>query len=86
MALRWVCDVFPSHGAADAGAERLRDGFLRRKTRSEMTRRKFHRLAIFNLPRRENAAERPLAKAIERMLDADVLDQVDTDSEHAHPR
>ena len=80
MAPRWFAvniDVLPSHGAADPGPERLRDSFLRRKTRREMARRKFHRLAILDLARRENAMKKPLAEAIQGMLDARVLDQID---------
>ncbi len=30
--------------------------------------------------------EKSLAKAIERMLNARVLDQIDPNSQHAHPR
>ncbi|HEX7517809.1 MAG TPA: hypothetical protein VF345_11060 [Chthoniobacterales bacterium] len=43
-------------------------------------------MAIFGFARRENPMEKALAKAIQRMLNARVLDQIQTDSQHTYPR
>jgi hypothetical protein len=44
-----------------------------------------HRLAVIDLTLGENAMEKAFSKALERMLDACRLDDIDADAEHAHP-
>src|SRR5438132_8975509 len=77
-------DVTPTHLLPDSSAKRFRDCFLSRKSRSQMARRKFHRHRIFNFALGKNAAEKFFAEAIERMLNARELHQIDADAEHTH--
>lgn len=77
-------DVAPAHRLPNAGAECFRDCFLGRKARGKMPRRELHRLAIRDLARREHAMEEAFAEALERVLDACVLDDIETDAKDAH--
>src|SRR5437667_7205253 len=58
-------DIAPAHCFADAGAERLRDSFFRRKPGSQMARRKLHRHRVFDLAISEDAVEKPVAEAVD---------------------
>src|SRR6266498_408075 len=58
-------DVAPTHRFADAGAERFRNCFFSRETRSQMPRRKFHRHRILNLALGENTMEKTITKTVD---------------------
>src|SRR5438094_143908 len=55
-------DVAPTDCFADAGAECLGNSLFCRETRSQMTRREFHRHRVFNLAVGENTLEKTFAK------------------------
>src|SRR5438552_10489841 len=76
-------DVAPTHRFADAGAESFGNRFLRRKTRGQMTRGKFHRHGIFNFAFGEDAMKKAIAEATARMLNARAFDKIDTNAEYA---
>jgi hypothetical protein len=78
-------DVSPTHGFADPGAERFRNSFLRRKTRSQMPGRKFHRHRVLNLAVGKNTMEKSISKTVQGTLNARAFDKINADSEHAHP-
>src|SRR5262249_14511830 len=77
-------DVAPAHGFSNSSTECFRYCFFRGKTRREMARRKFHRLAIGNFALGENPLHEPFTKTIERMLNPLDLNQIDANADNAH--
>ncbi len=78
-------DVAPTDCFADAGAECLGNSLFCRETRSQMTRREFHRHGVLNLAVGENTLEKTIAKSIDGSLDPRALDEIDACTDHAHP-
>src|SRR5437762_7863834 len=63
-------DIAPAHCLSNSRAERLRNSFFRRKPGSQMTRRKFHRHRILDLAIGKDTMKKPVAEAVDRMLNA----------------
>ena len=68
--------VLPAELRADAGAERLGNGFLGRKPRREERRGIFVRQAVGDFVRQQNPVHEPLAKFFVRRCDARDFDDV----------
>src|SRR6266567_465188 len=58
-------DVAPAHCFANPGAECFRNGFFRRKPRSQVACREFHRHRIFNLAVGENTVKKAITKTLD---------------------
>src|SRR5271170_4950520 len=69
-------DLKPIHSAADSGAECLGSRFLCGKPCRQTLGSISFAHAVGLLRRRENAIKKPLAKALERLLDACYFNQV----------
>src|SRR6266480_61463 len=77
-------DVAPAHRFADAGAECFRNGFLRRKPRSQVASWEFHRHRIFNLAVGKDTMKKSITKTVDRMLNARAFDKIGADTDNAH--
>src|SRR5438874_284382 len=78
-------DVAPAHGLANASAECFGDSFFCGKTRSQMSRREFHRHRILNLTIGKDAVQKTIAKPIHGPLNSRAFHKIDADSKHVHP-
>src|SRR5262245_50451528 len=63
-------DVAPAHRFADSGTERLCHRLFSGETRSQMTRREFHRHRIFDFTIGENSMEETISKPVNGALNA----------------
>ena len=77
-------DIAPAHRLANPGTERFCHRFLACETRSQMTRREFHRHRIFDLAIGKNAVQKAISESIDGMLNAHAFDQIDTDAQDTH--
>src|SRR6185312_1380285 len=55
-------DISPAHGFADTGAKGLRNRLFGRKSRCQMSSRKFHRHGVGDFPFGEDAAKETVAE------------------------
>jgi len=71
-------DFQPIHAAADSGAESLSTGFFGGKSSREAFRRVALAQGIGLLPGRENTIEKTLSEALDRLLNACYLNQINS--------
>jgi hypothetical protein len=76
-------DISPADLPPDAGAESLRDGFLRGEASAVVSGGKGHGGTVIALSLGEDAAQETLAESIDGGLDAGGFDDIDADAEDA---